>query len=100
MLNIVECLSTHGGSSRSGRANHVVPFRIALCVGSFDHLSRVETLRRSGQYSLAAFDVEDDLITVLDPESVSDRLGYCYLASRSDLGRAVHWETLPMFAYP
>lgn len=81
MLTTDGCLSTHGGSSRSGRANHVVPFRIALCVWGFDHLSRVETLRRSGQYGLAAFDVEDDLITVLDPESVSDRLGYRYLAS-------------------
>jgi hypothetical protein len=98
MLDIDECLSTHGGSSRSCGAHHVFPFRIALCVGSFDHLIRIETLRRSGQYSLAAFDTEDDLITVSDSESVPNRLGYCYLALCSDLGRAVHWETLPMFA--
>jgi hypothetical protein len=74
-------LPTHGGSSRSRSAHHVVPFRIALCGWGFGHLSRIETLRCSSQYGLSAFDVEDDLITVLDPESVSDRLGYRYLAS-------------------
>jgi hypothetical protein len=71
------CLSTHGGSSRSGGANHVIPLRIALCGWGFGHLGRIETLRRSSQYGLTAFDMEDDLITVFDSESVSDRLGYC-----------------------
>ena len=41
-------------SSRPGRTNHVVPFHIALCGGCFVHLSRIETLRRSGQQGLAA----------------------------------------------
>ena len=76
MLATEGCSSTHGGSSRSGGTDHVVPFRIALCGGSFDHLIRIETLRGSGQKGLAAFDPEDDLIAVLDSESVSDRLRY------------------------